>query len=150
MMLFSDIPKVLINAEIKGLLPKKKIKLITDHSNKVESTVLFVINNNKDFKESYLKIAISKGLKVILTNKYLKKISLTQVIVKDIDREVYNLLNRFKISNKISGINQMTKIISNLFKNKFNSMKIKLTINNLGHKILQNTFKEINYFITKK
>jgi UDP-N-acetylmuramyl-tripeptide synthetase len=113
MMLFSDIPKVLINAEIKGLLPKKKIKLITDHSNKVESTVLFVINNNKDFKESYLKIAISKGLKVILTNKYLKKISLTQIIVKDIDVEVYNLLKygkpiQPKLSIAITGTNGKT------------------------------------------
>ena len=65
-------------------------------------------------------------------------------------KEVYNLLNRFNISSKTSGINQMTKVINNLFKNKFNSMKIKLTINSLGHKILQDTFREINYFITKK
>ena len=91
-MLFSDIPKILINAKIKGILPNKKIKFITDHSNKAESAVLFVINNNKNFKQSYLKHALSKGLKVILTNTYFKKISLTQVIVKDLDGEVYNLL----------------------------------------------------------
>ena len=58
-MLFSDIPKVLINADIKGTLPKKKINLITDHSNKVDSGALFVINKDKNFKQSYLKDALS-------------------------------------------------------------------------------------------
>ena len=112
-MLFSDIPKILINAKIKGILPNKKIKFITDHSNKAESAVLFVINNNKNFKQSYLKHALSKGLKVILTNTYFKKISLTQVIVKDLDGEVYNLLKyknpiEPKLSLGITGTNGKT------------------------------------------
>ena len=102
-MLFSDIPRVLINAKIIGTLPNKKIKFITDHSNKVESTALFVINKDKNFKQSYLKEAISKGAKVILTNTYLKKITLAQIVVKDLDKEIYNLLKyRYPFQPKIS------------------------------------------------
>ena len=112
-MLFSDIPKVLKNTKIIGKLPKKKIKLITDHSNKAEHAALFVINKNKNFKQSYLKDAISRGSKVILTNTILKKINLTQIVVKDIDREVLKLLkfrNPFKpkISIGITGTNGKT------------------------------------------
>ena len=65
-------------------------------------------------------------------------------------KEIYNLLNDFKISSKIYGINQMTKGVDDLFRNKSNTMKIKTTINNLGNKILQDTLKEINYFVAKK
>ena len=112
-MLFSDIPKVLINANIKGILPKKKINFITDHSNKVDSGALFVINKDKNFKQSYLKDALSNDLEVILTNIYLKKITLTQVVVKDVDKEVLNLLKyrqpiQPKLSIGITGTNGKT------------------------------------------
>ena len=112
-MLFSDIPKVLMNAEITGILPKKKIKFITNHSNNVESESLFVINKDKNFKQSYLKDAILKGLKVILTNTYLKKITLTQVVVKNLEKEVFNLLKyrqpiQPKLSIGITGTNGKT------------------------------------------
>ena len=46
-MLFSDIKKKLVNANIFGKLKKKKIKFITDHSDHVNSNTLLVINNNK-------------------------------------------------------------------------------------------------------
>ena len=102
-MLFSDIKKILIKAEVKGKLSKKKIKYITNHSNKVDRDTLFVINKNKNFQQSYLNDAISKGLTVILTNFYFKKISVAQVIVKDLDKEVYKLLKyRYPIKPKLS------------------------------------------------
>ena len=112
-MLFSDIPKVLINAKIIGILPIKKIKFITDHSNKVESAALFVINKDKNFKQSYLKDAISKGLTAILTNTYLKKTVAVQIVVKDIDKEVLKLLKyrqpiQPKLSVAITGTNGKT------------------------------------------
>ncbi|MDC0616145.1 3-deoxy-D-manno-octulosonic acid transferase [Candidatus Pelagibacter sp.] len=64
-------------------------------------------------------------------------------------KEIYNLLNKFKISNKINNINQMTKIIDSLFKNKTTSQKIKVKINNLGIMILTKTLKEINHYIVQ-
>tara|TARA_B100000795_G_scaffold254482_1_gene225429 strand:+ start:2709 stop:3887 length:1179 start_codon:yes stop_codon:yes gene_type:complete len=65
-------------------------------------------------------------------------------------KEIYNLLNKLGISTRAKGINQMTRNINNLFRNKSNTVKIKATINDLGNKILQDTLKEVNYFIAKK
>ncbi len=64
--------------------------------------------------------------------------------------EIYTLLNKFKISNKVNSINQMTKNINDLFINKKNSKNIKSKINNLGNKILRDVLKEINYFVAQK
>ena len=61
-------------------------------------------------------------------------------------KEIYSLLNKFKISNKASNVNQITKNINKLFENKTNTGNIKSKINNLGKTILSNTLKEINYF----
>ena len=73
-MLFSDIKKKLVDANIFGKLKKKKIKFITDHSEEVNSNALLVINNNKKYKRVYLKKAINKGLEAIITNSYFKNI----------------------------------------------------------------------------
>ena len=73
-MLFSDIKKKLVDANIFGKLKKKKIKFITNHSEEVNSNALLVINNNKKFKRVYLKKAINKGLETIITNSYFKNI----------------------------------------------------------------------------
>ena len=61
--------------------------------------------------------------------------------------EIYDLLKKFKISNKVKNINQMIKIINILLDKKNNYKKIKSKINNLGNKVLNNTFKEINLLI---
>ena len=61
-MLFSDLKKKIVNANIFGKLKKRKLKFITDHSKDISSNTLLVINNNKKFKRDYLKKAIDKGL----------------------------------------------------------------------------------------
>ena len=112
-MLFSDIEKLLNNAKIIGKLHKKKIKYITDHSYYVCPYSLLVIDKNKNFKKSYLKEAISRGLTTILTNSYLKTSDITQIIVKDLNKEVYKLISykkpfKPKISIAITGTNGKT------------------------------------------
>ena len=112
-MLFSDIKKIISNARIIGKLSKEKIKFITDHSNQVDSNTLLVINNDSNFKQYYLKEAISKNLNTILTTKYKKNISITQVIVKDIEKETSKLIKikkpyKPKISVAITGTNGKT------------------------------------------
>jgi len=92
-MLFSDIKKKLVDAKIFGKLKNKKIKLITDHSDNVNSDTLFVINNNKKFKKAYLTKAIEKGLETIITNSYFKNNKITQIVVKKLDKEILKLLN---------------------------------------------------------
>ena len=69
-MFFSDLKHILNNAIIVGKPPKKKIKYISDHSKNIDGNTLLVINQNKNFKLSYLKEAISKNLSTILTNVY--------------------------------------------------------------------------------
>ena len=112
-MLFSDIKKILSDAKVVGNLPKKKIKYITDHSKKAEPNVLLVIDKNKKFKLNYLEDAKSKKLTAIISNNYLKNISITQVIVKNLSKDVLTLLKHRqqyqpKISVAITGTNGKT------------------------------------------
>ena len=114
-MLFSDIKKKLVDATIFGKLKKKKIKIITDHSEDVNSDALLVINNNKKFKKVYLKKAINKGLQAIITNSYFKNLNITQIVVKDLDKEILKLLNlrqpfNPKKSIAITGTNGKTSV----------------------------------------
>ena len=90
-MLFSDLNKIFVNANIIGKLPKKKIKFISDHSSNINVNTLFVINQKKNFKLSYLHEAVSKNLNTIITNRRIENLSVNQIIVKDLDKEVLKL-----------------------------------------------------------
>jgi len=132
-MLFSDLKKKLINANIFGKLKKKKIKFITDYTKNVDSNTLLVIDDNKEFKRVYLKKAIDKGLDAIITNSYLNNINITQIVVKDLDKEILNLLNfrqpfKPKKSIAITGTNGKTSVSWYLAQIcKYNNIKTKLT-----------------------
>ena len=62
-------------------------------------------------------------------------------------KEIYQLLNKYKVSSKITNLNQLTKLIDNSFKNYPSSKNLKFKIKKLGDKILKLTLKEINFFI---
>ena len=64
--------------------------------------------------------------------------------------EIYNLLNKHEISNKVKNSNQIIYNINKILKNKTSSHNIKYKIQNLGNKILNSTLKEVNFFINKK
>ena len=64
--------------------------------------------------------------------------------------EIYQLLNKYSVSNKVNNLNQIVDSIDRIFKNKSNPQKIKSKIKNLGNLILNSTLKEINFFINKK
>ena len=64
--------------------------------------------------------------------------------------EVYNLLEKYKVSHKINNPNQMVNKIDRIFKNKNDSLVIKNKIKSLGNKILNLTIKEVNFLIDKK
>jgi len=137
-MLFSDIQKVLSDAKIVGNLNKKKIKFITDHSKDVNSNTLLVVDKNKNFKKIYLQNGITKGLNIIITNARLNKLPITQVIVKDLNKNVSKLLNyrqpfNPKISIAITGTNGKTSTTWYLAQIcKLNNIPTKLT-GTLGH-----------------
>ena len=108
-----------------------------------------VINNNKKYKRVYLKKAINKGLEAIITNSYFKNIKITQIVVKDLDKEILKLLNlrqsfNPKKSIAITGTNGKTSVTWYLAQIcKYNKIPTKLT-GTLGfykdNKKVKNTF----------
>jgi len=63
-------------------------------------------------------------------------------------QEVYKLLQKNKISNKVINLKQLTNNVERIFQKKNNTIKITNKIKKLGHKILNITFKEINSHIS--
>ena len=61
--------------------------------------------------------------------------------------EIYSLLKKHEVSNKIMNSSQLTTKIDKILSMKNNSKNIEIKINKLGDKILNSTFNEINYFI---
>ena len=64
--------------------------------------------------------------------------------------EIYNLLNKYKVSNKVSNIKQLSDKVDSMIGKKNNSKNIRIKIKKLGDKILKSTLKEINTFIENK
>ena len=65
-------------------------------------------------------------------------------------KEIYEMLNTYKVSSRINNIRQLTKKVDIMLSKKINSKNIELKIKNLGNKILSSTLNEINFFIDKK
>ena len=63
--------------------------------------------------------------------------------------EIYSLLRKYEVSNKIMNPPQLTAKIDHIFSMKVNPQNIKIKINKLGNKILKSSFNEINYFINQ-
>ena len=64
--------------------------------------------------------------------------------------EIYNLLNKYKVSDKVSNIKQLSDKVDSMIGKKNNSKNIRIKIKKLGDKILKSTLKEINTFIENK
>ena len=63
--------------------------------------------------------------------------------------EIYSLLKRHKVSDKIINSNKLATKIDKIFVTKNNSRNLELKIKNLGNKILNSTLNEINFYIKK-
>ena len=61
--------------------------------------------------------------------------------------EIYFLLKKYEVSNKILNPGQLISKIDKIFKMKVNSRNIEIKIKKLGDKILISTFNEIDFFI---
>ncbi|MDC0518336.1 3-deoxy-D-manno-octulosonic acid transferase [Candidatus Pelagibacter sp.] len=62
-------------------------------------------------------------------------------------KEIYKFLHNNKISNKITSSKMMSNTLIKLFLKNNNSNKVKGKINNIGQKILNVTYKEINLLL---
>jgi len=63
--------------------------------------------------------------------------------------EIYTLLKKYKMSNKILNSSQLALKVDKAFNNKNNSKKLELNIKRLGNKILNSTLDEVNFYIKK-
>ena len=102
---------------------KKVIKLSANESalgispmaKKLISNKKMILDKYHDGKSEDLKKAINKGLETIITNSYFKNIKITQIVVKDLDKEILKLLNlrqsfNPKKSIAITGTNGKTSV----------------------------------------
>ena len=64
--------------------------------------------------------------------------------------EIYELLNKYKVSSEIKNIKQLSNKVNIMLTKKNSSKNIESKIKKLGDKILDSTFKEINFFIEKR
>ena len=63
--------------------------------------------------------------------------------------EIYALLRKYKVSNKILNSNQLALKVDKMLTNKKNSKNLESKIKKIGHKILHSTLNEINIYINK-
>lgn len=63
--------------------------------------------------------------------------------------EIYNLLKKYKVSNKVNNANQLASLVDKMLLKKTKSKSLEFKIKKLGNKILNSTLNEINFYINK-
>jgi 3-deoxy-D-manno-octulosonic-acid transferase len=63
--------------------------------------------------------------------------------------EIYSLLKKHNVSDKITNANQLASKVDKIFVKKSNSRNLKFKIKDLGNKILNSTLNEIDFFINR-
>ena len=61
--------------------------------------------------------------------------------------EIYDLLKKYKVSNKVKNSNQLAFHVKKMLDNKNKYKNLEFKIKNLGNKILKSTLKEIKFYI---
>ena len=115
-MLLSNIVEVLEPKEVILLKKNSNIKYITSNSKLVRKNSIYVFDRKKNVKKIYIKEAIENGATAILTNKKIKDINLSLIIVNNLSEVVdiiLNLLKPFPPKNiiGITGTNGKTSVV---------------------------------------
>ena len=63
--------------------------------------------------------------------------------------EIYDLLKKHNVSDKVTNPNQLTYKVDKMLNNKNKHINLELKIKNLGNKILTSTLNEVNIYINK-
>ena len=64
-------------------------------------------------------------------------------------KEIYTLLKKYEISNKITNSNQLTLKVEKMLNNKNKYKNVELKIKLLGSKILKSTLEELNFYTNR-
>ena len=98
---------------------KKDINLrhISTNSKLVNKNSIYLIDQKKKIRKTYIEEAINRGAKLIISNKTVKNTKIPQLIVNDLDYVMKQFLNKFKRypPNNIVGItgtNGKTSVVS--------------------------------------
>ena len=145
-MLLTEIPNFIKCKKIYNLKNISFNKIYTN-STQVSKSSVFIIEKKTKLKKRYIKEAIKKGAIAIISNEYIRDLSITQFVVVNINQSLLNILQKIR-SNKplntiaITGTNGKTSVVSY-----FDLGAVTLIIKSKKHlyRLIQ---KEISYTIT--
>jgi len=123
-MLLSKIIGVISPQKLKSYKKKQIIKYITANSKLIKNNSIYVADFKKNIKKTFVDEAINNGAVAILTNKKIKDLNVTQLIVKNLPQTVdliLHILKPFAPKNIIgvTGTNGKTSVVwllSNILK----------------------------------
>jgi len=139
--------------EIKNKLEKfnLKVQIANNHNNSIKNTDIYLVNSYGETNKFY---SICKN--VFLGGSLIKhggqnpleaaRMGCNIISGKNIENftEVYNFLEKNKISKKIYNSKELTSYLKKLLLKNSSNLAIKRKIRTLGQKILNRTYKEIN------
>ena len=114
-MLLTEIPNFIKCKKIYNLKNISFNKIYTNSTHVSKSSV-FIIEDKTKLKKRYIKQAIKKGAIGIISNEFIRNISITQFVVANINQSVLNILQKIR-SNKplnsiaITGTNGKTSVV---------------------------------------
>ena len=150
-MLLSEVSKTINIKKILNQKSNKYFNKINSSSKEVDKKTIFIIDSKKKIKREYIDEAIKNKIPAIITNKIYHQIPVSQIVVKDIEKETQKLLTFLKPFKPIktiaiTGTNGKTSVawyISEICR--LNNIKIKMQ-GTLGYYV--NGKKIKNEFLT--
>ncbi len=94
-MLLTEIPNYIQCKKISNLKNINFNKVYTNSFHITKSSV-FIIEKKTRLKKKYIKEAIKKGAIAIITDEFIRNLSITQFVVFDIDLSLLNILKKLK------------------------------------------------------
>ena len=114
-MLLTEIPNYIKCKKISNLKNISFNKVYTNSSYVTKSSV-FIIEKKTRLKKKYIKEAINKGAIAIISNEFIRDLSITQFVVVNINQSLLNILQKIR-SNKplntiaVTGTNGKTSVV---------------------------------------
>ena len=94
-MLLSNLAKTINVINTYNFKRDKYFSSITSNSKYTNKSTLLVFDKNSKAKIEYIKLALKNKVPAIITNQFIKSITIPQFIVLDIDKEIEKLLKKF-------------------------------------------------------
>ena len=103
-MLLSELRNIINYNKIINLKTNYQFNRVSSSSKDVNSKTIFIINNKKKIKNEFLIEAINKNIPALISTKIYKNLSVAQFIVKDIDKELNQILKFLKPTKPLNSV----------------------------------------------